>query len=109
MRSGPRRSSAHGMSDVAWVGWIDAMTRSANRVKSSDAMTCACSMRGRVRAGRRSGARPRLLERVERDAVPAVADRVDPELPARAARRQGDLGEALGRRHQQTALARLVE
>ena len=42
--------------------------------------------------------------RVECRPVPAVADRVDPELPAPAARLESDFGHPLRRRHEPPAL-----
>ena len=68
IRVGPSRASAQGMSEVACVGWIDAMTESrANRGKSSGAMTWACSIRGRCRAGRRAAAPRRRPMRTRRE------------------------------------------
>ncbi len=56
---GPTRFSAHGMSEVAWVGWIEAITPSrAKRGMSSGATTWACSIRGRSPPGGASGSRP---------------------------------------------------
>src|SRR2546422_619966 len=49
MRAAPMRFSAHAMSDVQWVGCIDAITpSSAKRGMSAAASTCACSIRSRA-------------------------------------------------------------
>ncbi len=47
-RCDPMRASAQGMSDVACVGCIEAMTPSSAKIGMSDsATTCACSIRQR--------------------------------------------------------------
>src|SRR6185295_5014604 len=98
-RSGPRRSPAHRMSEVQWVGCMLGTTpRRANRGMSAGARICACSTRNGDRgppAGRGLSGEPLHLVgryqhqagvgrivaigRVERS--PARAERsVEPEL-----------------------------
>ena len=95
------------MSDVACVGWIDAITSSrAKRRMSSSAITCACSIRGRS-AWRCSFVSMRL-ERVEHEAIARVADRVHVQLPALRSRQRRQLLHLLARVHHQAAVVRLI-
>ena len=94
--SGQKRS-ARSRSLGACENCTEAATPScANRGRSSGARHCACSIRGR-----RPSRRPlvaRRLERVERVAVRAVADRVHRDRPADARSAPHDLLELLAAR-----------
>ena len=73
------RAGTHGMSDVACVACIEAMTPSAaKRGMSAESRICACSMRMRRPAPGTS--RCDALERVHHDAIGAIADGVDVDL-----------------------------
>ena len=93
----PQKRSARSRSDGAWLNCAETATpSSAKRGTSSGARHCACSIRCRRPARCQTLARP--LERVERLAVRAVADRVHADGPARLGACADDLGELLAAR-----------
>ncbi len=85
----------------------DAVLREPRKVLGRDDLRVLDA--GPIRALRRlRQGLPRALEGVEGDAIASIADGMDPELPARPPGASRDLGQPLGRRHEQAALAGLV-
>ena len=102
------RAGTHGMSEVACVGCIEAMTCSAaNRGISAASRICACSLR--IRRSRGAGHLAlHALERVHHDAVGAIADGMNAGLESGLGGGQRLRVDLLGRRRQQSGRGRLV-
>ena len=95
------------MSDVACVGWIDAMTSS--RAEAADVVERDHLRVLDPRAQRVAlFLRQHRLEGVEHEAVAGVADRVDVQLPALRSCQRRQLLHLLARGNDETAVMRLI-